>query len=905
LGFDANSRCSRFQFRFIPFRGDERVWGRLLARQSGGGNPMSRRSAIPSATYRLQLHRGFPFAAAQAQIDYFAALGVSHLYLSPILKARAGSMHGYDVIDPDLINPELGGEPAFRQLAAAAAAAGLGLILDIVPNHMAAWQADNARWLDVLENGSESRFAATFDIDFGAREPGLAGKVLAPILGKPYGEALADGDIALIWDPVLGKLAFAYGPHRAPLRPADYAEVTDDADPAGADLERWNKPHALHNLLQRQNYRLAWWRTAGDAVNWRRFFDINELAGVRIEDAAVFEGAHAVVFRLYAEGLVDGVRVDHIDGLSEPPAYARALRARLEGLNAERPAQAPRDGPWIVVEKILGSDEALPADWGVDGTTGYDFMDEVSALQHAEHGLDGLADLWRERSGRTAVFDRAEISARTETLQVAFAGQLSRLAQGFAALARQDLAHRDLTVEGFRRALVALIARLRVYRSYANGRRDGPPPGPAFDQALAAAAEDPRAQATLDFIRGALVGQGPGDDAVRADLARQLGQLTAPVAAKAVEDTAFYRYGRLLSRNDVGFDPSRFNLPPERFVELGQARARQWPRSMLTTATHDHKRGEDVRARLAVISERAEAWRRAVEDWTELNAPKRPAELADVDDYQLYQTLVGAWPLDLEPDDAAGLAAFRDRISGWRLKSLREAKLRSSWAAPDEAYEAASQAWIAALLDPDASHAFLHSLSLFVGRIAGAGAINGVVQAALRCAWPGVPDLYQGAELWDLSLVDPDNRRPVDFTLRRRLQEREVPLSAGTSGVDEWRSGAVKLAVIADLLRRRRDDPDLFRKGALEPMQVRGGQAQHVLAFARQLGERRVEVAVMLHVAEVVERPGALPAADWWADTEAEFAGGWRPAAELFDSSPVFVGPSLAQRNRRADRPFP
>jgi (1->4)-alpha-D-glucan 1-alpha-D-glucosylmutase len=841
---------------------------------------MTGRSAIPSATYRLQLQRDFPFAAARAQIDYVRRLGVSHLYLSPILKARAGSMHGYDVVDHGLVNPELGGEAGFRSLAAAANAASLGLIIDIVPNHMAVWHADNPYWLDVLEKGTESPFAAMFDIDFDAGEPGLRGKVLAPILSEPYGRALAGGDIALVWDEALAKLAFAYGPHRAPLRFEDYAEVAGGAEPRSADLAPWNRPEALHSLLQRQNFRLAWWRTAGDAVNWRRFFDINELAGVRIEDPAVFDVVHAVTFRLFAEGLIDGVRVDHIDGLSEPGAYARALRARLMALNAERPAAAPRDGPWIVVEKILGAGEALPDDWGVDGTTGYDFMDQVSALQHAQAGRESLGDLWRAQSRRTAIFDRAEIAARTEILQVSFAGQLSRLAQGFAALARLDLTQRDLTVEGFRRALTAFIARLRVYRTYANGRPDGPEPGAAFDEALAAAAEDPRAEATLRFIRAALVGEGPGDPALRADLARRLGQLTAPVAAKAVEDTAFYRYGRLLSRNDVGFDPSCFSLSAAEFIESGAARARDWPRAMLTTATHDHKRGEDVRARLAVISERSDAWRRAVEDWTETNAERRPAELADDDDYQLYQTLVGAWPMDLAPDDAEALAAFRERIAAWRLKSLREAKLRSSWAAPDEAYEAASQAWIATLLDPEASHAFLQSLALFVRRIAGAGAINGVVQAALRCAWPGVPDLYQGAELWDLSLVDPDNRRPVDFALRRRLLEGDAA---------DWASGAAKLAVIADLLHRRRADPALFREGGLEALPVRGARAAHVLAFRRRLDARAVDLAVVLQAA-AVERLGALPAPAWWADTAVEVAGGWRPAAALFAASPVFVG---------------
>lgn len=843
---------------------------------------MTARSAIPSATYRLQLHRGFPFAAAQAQVGYLARLGISHLYLSPILTARAGSPHGYDVIDPDTINPELGGEAGFRRLAATAQDAGLGVVLDIVPNHMAVWRADNARWLDVLEHGQASAFAPTFDIDFQTDEPGLNGKVLAPVLGKPYGQALADGDIALVWDAELGKLAFAYGPHRAPLRAKDYAEVCAGAAPEAADLSRWRDPAELHALLQRQNFRLAWWRTAGDAANWRRFFDINELAAVRIEDPAVFEASHAVIFGLYAEGLIDGVRVDHVDGLSDPAAYARALRARLEALNGARPPSAPHDGPWIVVEKILGAGERLPADWGVDGTTGYDFMDQVSALQHAETGRAALGALWREQGGAGA-FERAEITARAEILQVSFAGQLARAARAFADLARLDLACRDLTLEAFRRALIALIARLRVYRSYATGRADGPAPGAAFDAALDAAAQDLRAEASLRFIRDVLVGRGPGGEPARADAARRLHQLTAPVAAKAVEDTAFYRYGRLLSRNDVGFDAARFSLPADVFVQTGRTRAADWPRAMLTTATHDHKRGEDVRARLAVISELPQAWAEAVERWNALNAPRRPPEVTDDDDYHLYQTLVGAWPVGLAPDDAEGLAAFRQRLAAWREKSLREAKLRTSWAAPDALFEAAAQGWLATLTDPAVSAVFLSDLAGFAGRIAGAGAVNGVVQAALRCAWPGVPDLYQGAELWDLSLVDPDNRRPVDFALRARLLDQDAA---------DWPSGAVKLATVRALLLRRRADPALFRSGTLEPLPVRGARARHVLAFERALDGRRAQLAVMLQVAEPVHRLGQPPAADWWKDTEVLMGGDWRSAASVFAASPVNIWPA-------------
>ena len=782
-------------------------------------------------------------------------------------------MHGYDVIDQTKINPELGGEAGFRALAGAAKAAGLGLIVDIVPNHMAVGGADNRFWLDVLEHGRDSDQAGLFDIDFD--RPGTDGKVLVPTLGEPYGHVLAAGGLELIWDEALGKLAIAYGPHRMPIRPQDYAEVTSGAEPPKADLARWRDPAALHALLEKQNFRLAWWRTAGDLINWRRFFDVNELAGVRIEDEAVFDQAHAVTLRLYAEGLIDGVRIDHVDGLADPAAYLSKLKARFDRLTPSRPDGAPTDGPYVVVEKILGHGEALDPTWPVHGTTGYDFMNEVSAVQHDAGGEGVLDDYWRMVSGRSPDFAPEEAIARPEILQTAFAGQLDACARAFAAIAGADLATRDLGAETLRRALVGLISRMSVYRSYAVGapRRLEPAMLAALDASRAALPAD---RPGLDFIQTVLVGQA-GGAAGRAEAVRRLNQLAAPIAAKAVEDTAFYRYSRLLSRNDVGFEAGRLATPTEHFLASGQARAKLAPHAMLTTATHDHKRGEDVRARLAVLSELPDLWRASVSDWFGLVEDQW---IAKDDAYALFQTLVGAWPMTLKADDRTGLAAFADRIAGWREKSLREAKLRSSWAAPDEAYEAANQAWLRRLLDPDRSQAFLKRLAAFVARIVPAGAINGLVQAALRCTWPGVPDLYQGGELWDLSLVDPDNRRPVDYDLRARLL---------AEGAGDWTSGAVKQALIARLLDLRRADAALFTTGALTPIPTRGERAKHVLAFTRTLDGRRLSVAATVHVATAVTELGAMPDAAWWADTEVQIEEAWRPAAALFASLPVSI----------------
>lgn len=844
------------------------------------------RSAIPTATYRLQLHKGFTLDDAASVVTYLRDLGISHLYLSPILKARAGSMHGYDVVDHREINPELGGEAALRRLSAVCTAAGLGIILDIVPNHMAVGEADNEMWLDVLEHGRASNYAYLFDIDF-TTDMAQPFRIIVPFLGRPYTEALRTGKISLVWDGALGKLVAAYGPHRFPIRPQDCAEILGEGTPQFADLSPWQAPDRLHDLLERQNFRLVWYRAAGDSLNWRRFFDVNSLAALRADDPRVFDLTHAITLRLYGEGVIDGVRVDHVDGLADPAAYVHQLRAALDDRTAERPPGAPPDGPYIVLEKILGHDEPFASAWGADGTTGYDFMDQVSALQHAASGEAPLTALWHEIAGTDACFDKMETAARGEILRTAFAGQLAACAAAFAHLAGVSIDTRDLTAEGFRRVLETLVGRLRVYRGYATGAADAP----ALPSTIAAALDSvsvllPGDFASVDFLRSCTEGCGPGTAEDRAVPLRRLHQLTAPIAAKAVEDTAFYRFGRLLSRNDVGFDASRFAMAPGDFLATGAARATSWPYAMLTTATHDHKRGEDVRARLAVLSEIPDLWADTVRQWFAMTEPTRPAVIASADAYMLWQTLVGAWPFDLRADHHAGVQALRDRVAGWQEKSLREAKLHTSWTAQNHGYESACAAWLSDLLSPGASPAFLANLNDFVDRIAPAAAVNGMVQAALRCTWPGVPDLYQGCELWDLSLVDPDNRRPVDFALRREL--------LGCDAKD-WVSGAAKQALIADLLRWRRADSALFQHGAVEALPVRGSRAAHIFAFRRADGARQAIVAVLRDAAHIPIRWGAMPPATWWQDTAIQCGANLFGAASLFHSGPVFAAPDMGQ----------
>lgn len=772
----------------------------------------------PRATYRFQFHRGFTFADAEALVPYLDRLGISHIYASPITTAVPGSTHGYDVIDPTRINPELGGEKAFRSLVAALKARDMGIIIDIVPNHMGVAASHNGWWNDVLAKGQASPFARFFDIDWSER-------LVLPILGAPLSETIAAGDIRLLRDE-RGAALMLYGEQRLPLRDEDQDHTGD-----------------LPALLDRQHYRLAWWRTANDELNWRRFFTISELAGLRIEDPTVFEATHALYFRLHDEGLVDGVRVDHIDGLTDPSGYCRALRQRL--------------GPdaYIVVEKILGPGERLAIDWEVDGTSGYDFMETASAMLHDPAGEAPLTDLWETISGRPGAFAPEELQGRQDMLAWQFEGQLTRCVEAFAMIAPGGITHGML-----RRAIERLLWVFPVYRTY--GTATG---APDSDAAIRADVRErvqrfvpPGEEEIIDLVLGWLAG---GDERA-ADAVRRFQQLSAPIAAKAVEDTAFYRYGRLLSRTDVGFDATLFAMPVADLHKTIGETAKHFPHRMLATATHDHKRGEDVRARIAVLSEMPAKWRAAVQRWQEMNAA-RVGGVDPADEYMLYQSLVGAWPIDAE------------RVIAWQQKALREAKLRSSWEAPDEAYEARASAMVEALLDPARSAAFLEDLKRFVDRLDAPARANSLIVTTLRYTLPGVPDLYQGTELPDLSLVDPDNRRPVDYALRQRLIDTPGNLAGE------------KLHHIAGLLATRRAHPSLFADGDYKPLTVRGARADHVLAFSRSAGASMLNCAVAFRTGEAT--------ASWWGDTMIEFSDIFAQdgrAAVIFADGPVF-GPLL------------
>lgn len=878
-------------------------------------------NTVPRATARLQLNKNFTFADAARRVPYFAELGVSHLYLSPILTARSGSMHGYDVVDHGSINPELGGEDEYRKLVATLRAHDMGVIVDIVPNHMAIGNRDNRLWLDVLEWGHASRYASFFDIDWEVPEPALKNKILAPFLGVPYGDALMNNEIKFVFDSVEGKFSAEYYEHKFPITPTTYPQLLrlagGDAAVCGKrfregsgsrgeifavacqELARSYNENAnvksaidalqqringatensrmlLHQLLERQHYRLSCWRNAADEINWRRFFDVIQLMGIRIQEPAAFEIVHAQIFRLYSEGLIDGLRIDHIDGLSDPRSYCRRLHRRLKRLMRDRPASAPNGPPYIIVEKILAPEERLPSEWNVSGTTGYSFMNDVSAMLHDPRGEQPLAELWTQVSGRSADFESENQRARRRILQEVLGAELNSCALALQRIARANFHTRDWSLLAIRRVLLELLIPFPIYRTYADARGRSAAEDQIMAQAIAIAR--PRCRGAdvplLDLLNLWLGGEPPlaappNQRKLRLRAIARFQQLTSPLAAKSTEDTAFYRHGKLLSRNEVGSNPAIFAINPIDFHAECVRRARHFPRALLATATHDHKRGEDLRSRLAVLSEIPEKWARAVQHWRSLNSPLKVHTGDGVwptpgDEYMLYQMLVGAWPLDLSISQKNGLDEFADRLSNWLVKALREAKQISSWGEPNTDYEETSTAFLRALLDPEHSFEFLSQLRVFIDDIAAAGVVNSLTQTLLKLTTPGIPDLYQGCELWDFSLVDPDNRRPVDYDLRAHLLAECITPS---SRLTDWHSGGIKQHLIATLLRARAQFPELFAQGDYKALTVSGELAPHVFAFARNHGNLTMVVAVVRLPASLGVRKQPAVSPEQWRNT--------------------------------------
>ncbi|MFU2325937.1 malto-oligosyltrehalose synthase [Pseudomonas sp. NFX98] len=866
------------------------------------------------ATLRLQFHKGFTLDDAVPLVPYFARLGISHVYASPLLSARAGSMHGYDVVDPTSVNPELGGEAALRRLVAALRGQNMGLILDIVSNHMAVGGSDNPWWLDLLEWGRLSPYGEFFDIQWHSSDPLMEGQLLLPFLGSDYGIALQDGTLPLRFDSKKGAFHVEHYEHHFPIRPADYGELLkSDNEQLKSLADRFStlsyqmdahslaKPlkdelrelasdplmlqaiehnlsaydsltadgfQRLHNLLERQSYRLASWRTAADDINWRRFFDINELGGLRVERPAVFEATHAKIFQLVADGLIDGLRIDHIDGLADPRGYCRKLRRRVDGL-------APGRHLPIYVEKILGEGETLHRDWSVDGTTGYEFMNQLSLLQHDPQGEQTLGELWHRHSARPADFRQEAQLARQQILNGSLAGDFESVAQALLQVARDDLMTRDLTLGAIRRALQALIVHFPVYRTYIS-----PLGRPAEDNAFFQQAMDGARQTlgesdwpVLDNLAGWLGGESwrkrpAGRTRKRLKHACvRFQQLTSPAAAKAVEDTAFYRSAVLLSRNDVGFSTEQFSAPVADFHQACIQRLETFPDNLLATATHDHKRGEDSRARLAVLSERSAWYADQIGLWRALARPLRNDDQlpSAADELILYQAILGSWPLDLRSDDHPALQAYAERLWQWQQKALREAKLQSSWSAPNDAYEQATQAFIHGLLLTPEGELLRSALGKAAQALSVPGALNGLAQTLLRMTVPGVPDLYQGNDFWDFSLVDPDNRRPVDYAGREQALQQAIDLPELLAN---WRDGRIKQTLIALALNLRAAHTELFRRGTYRALEVVGSEAGRVLGFVREWEGQRVIVIVPIRCAELLKNSAAPHVnAPLWGDT--------------------------------------
>ncbi len=829
------------------------------------------------ATARLQLHAGFGFDAAAAQADYFATLGVSHLYLSPIAAAMPGSTHGYDGIDPTRINPELGGEEGFLRLACRAREHGLGLLLDIVPNHLAA-APQNPWWSDVLMHGRRSRHAQWFDIDWEA--VGAGQRLWLPVLDRPLQEAIKAGVLRV--EEFKGQPCLVHHDLRLPLSPRSYP-----LQPGARQgwIERCNRSmERMHMLLQRQHYHLAWWRTGGDQVNYRRFFDITSLAALRVEREDVFDAVHALPLRLVREGWVDGLRIDHVDGLADPGAYLDRLREQLDGA-AVAGGRRGRDIT-LHVEKILAEGESLPDGWACDGTTGYDFMDQASAWLHEQGSAQVLNEQWQARSGDACGLEEVQQLARDGLLDGSLHADLQRLLACVRQAVGEASADADLSDAMVRRALCALLRHYPVYRPYTlqtQAERN------SLAKAEAAALQglDAAGRAAVSLLANAL--KTPEGHELRV----RFGQLSAPLNAKAVEDTAFYRYYRALSRNEVGSDPQRIGLEGDALIELGQARGRQHPLAMLALATHDHKRGPDARARLALLSTDVGAWQSALASWEQqCAAAGTPMPLPAAESYALWQALVGAWPMHGAPAQD-----FPQRIDQWLRKALREGKRISSWLDPDLAVEDAAQQWLQALMHASELRGVRDALADFVKTLAAAGASNGLAQLCLQLCLPGIPDIYQGTDFWDLSLVDPDNRRPVDFAQRAQALADDRSWS---QLLQDWHEGAPKMRLLSKLLQLRRDHPALFLDGTLQALScsasgdlvfVREHAGQVLLVAVRRASAGRCPGPALAWKENAEQRVTAVPQRTMRnvLDGRTEIFNGSASDALLFAGSPVAV----------------
>jgi (1->4)-alpha-D-glucan 1-alpha-D-glucosylmutase len=830
----------------------------------GIGERERRRNPWPLSTYRIQLQPAFGFDDVTAIAPYLRRLGVSHLYASPYLQAAAGSTHGYDVIDHSRVNVELGGEEGHERMCAALGANELGQVLDIVPNHMAI-VGGNRWWWDVLENGPSSQYASYFDVDWDPPEAKLRNTVLMPILGDHYGRVLEAGDLKLQRDE--GAFTVHYYDHVVPVAPRSFDDIlagaarrcrsmeleslatffgrlppsylTDrasvrerhrDKEVLRASLARLFReepsvaaavdaevaainadPDRLDALLDRQNYRLAFWRTAGRELDYRRFFDIHTLAALRMEDEAVFLDTHELLIKWLDEGVVDGLRIDHPDGLRDPEGYLRRLEQEA--------------GPhtWVVVEKILEPGERLPRSWPVAGTTGYDFANRAGGLFVDPAGEEPLSDAYTAFTGETVDYDEVVYEKKHLVMAEVLSSEINRLTNLAIDICERHRRYRDYTRHELHETLRELIAAFPVYRTYVVPGGVAPAPDDVAhveEAAKLARTRRPDLDGELfDFLVDILLCRHRG--AAEDELVARFQQVTGPVMAKGVEDTTFYTYNRLVTLNEVGGNPARFGVGPEEFHAENEYIARHWPGTLLATSTHDTKRSEDTRARIALLSEIPTRFAAAVAGWARMNERHRPdPELPDRNtEWLLYQSLVGAWPLSA------------DRALAYMEKASKEAKEHTSWVDPDPGYDDALRRFVEGMLGDDE---FTASLEAFVAPLVQPGRVNSLAQTLLKLTAPGVPDIYQGCELWDHSLVDPDNRRPVDFAERESLLTEAEQVSPADVWPDRSDCGLPKLLLTQRALHLRRRRQECLCAGAsYEPLPAAGGKAAHAVAYVR------------------------------------------------------------------------